>query len=100
MEPPKLIEPGVSYFFNNILKSCHKTKIKYNNLVINLSLLCVFLTIIYVILKYRNVYKTTNEEKTIKERTKKEYILNKLSLFNNNKLKERQELITNYNFKQ
>ena len=100
MEPPKLIEPGVSYFFNNILKSCHKTKIKYNNLVINLSLLYVFLTIIYVILKYRNVYKTTNEEKTIKERTKKEYILNKLSLFNNNKLKERQELITNYNFKQ
>ena len=100
MEPPKLIEPGVSYFFNNILKSCHDTRIKYNNLVINLSLFSIFITILYIILKYRNVNKTTNEEKNIKERKKKEYILNKLNIFNKNKLKERQELITNYNFKQ
>ena len=100
MEPPKLIEPGVSYFFSNILKSCHDTRIKYKNLVINFSLFSVFVTILYIILKYRNVYKTTNEEKISKERTKKEYILNKLSLFNKNKLKERQDLISNYNFKQ
>jgi hypothetical protein len=94
METPKLIEPGVSYFFNNILKSCHETNINYKNFIVNISLLCFFITFSYILLKYKKDNRTTNEEKTKKEKKKNEYIINKLKMFNHNKLKQHNELIT------
>jgi hypothetical protein len=96
METPKLIEPGVSYFFNKTLIACHETKQKYNNLVVNIVLFFLFLFFLFVVLNYRKHNKTTNEDKIIKERKKKEYIINKLSIFNHNKQKERHEFITNF----
>jgi hypothetical protein len=96
MEAPKLIEPGVSYFFNNVLKSCHETKKNYNNLMVNLVLFFLLLFFLFVVLNYRRNNKTTDEDKIIKERKNKEYIINKLRIFNNNKLKERQEFISNF----
>ena len=94
MESPRLIEPGVSYFFNNILKTCHETNINYKNFLVNISLFAFFITFVYILLKYRRDNRTTNEEKNIKKKKKKEYITNKLRMFNHNKLKERNELIT------
>lgn len=96
MEPPKLIEPGVSYFFNNILRSCHETKQKYNNVMVNIVLFFLLIFFLFIVLNYRKNNKTTSEEKIIKERKKKEYIINKLNSFNHNKLKERHEFITNF----
>ena len=96
MESPNLIEPGVSYFFDNILRSCHETKQKYNNLMVNVVLFFLLAFFLFVVLNYKKNNKITDEEKISKERNKKEYIISKLRTFNHNKLKERQEFITNF----
>jgi len=58
MEPPKLIEPGVSYFFNNILRSCHETKQKYNNVMVNIVLFFLLIFFLFIVLNYRKNNKT------------------------------------------
>ena len=50
---PKLIEPGVKYFFKGILKECHNYKQKNYNLVYNISLFILFFSILGIILFYR-----------------------------------------------
>ena len=76
--------------------SCNETRKNYNNLVINIVLFFLFIFFLFIVLNYRKNNKITNEEKIIKERKKKEYIINKLNIFNHDKQKERQEFITNF----
>ena len=54
----RLTDPGVKYFFNNILKNCHNIKQKYYNLYYNFSLLGLFILILGSILITR--YKGKN----------------------------------------
>ena len=92
--PPTLIEPGVKYFLNETLKECYKFKEKYNNIIFNICLLIGFIIILLVILIVKYKGKLTPEEKEEKEQAKKQYILSKISNYQQAKLKEQQELIT------
>ena len=92
--PPTLIEPGVRYFLNETLKECYKFKEKYNNIIFNICLLIGFIIILLVILIVKYKGKLTPEEKEEKEQAKKQYILSKISNYQQAKLKEQQELIT------
>ena len=46
MDKPKLIEPGMKYFIKESLKNCNNFRNNYNNYVINLILLFLFLLIL------------------------------------------------------
>ena len=92
--PPTLIEPGVRYFLNETLKECYKFKEKYNNIIFNICLLIGFIIILLVILIVKYKGKLTPEGKEEKEQAKKQYILSKISNYQQAKLKEQQELIT------
>ena len=92
--PPTLIEPGVKYFLNETLKECYKFKEKYNNIIFNICMLIGFIIILLAILIVKYKGKLTPEEKEEKEQVKKQYILSKISNYQQAKLKEQQELIT------
>ena len=91
---PTLIEPGVKYFLNETLKNCHEFKIKYNNMIFNISLFLGFVLILAIILLFKYKGKLTPEEKEQKEQEKKQYILSKISNYQQAKKREQQELIT------
>lgn len=91
---PTLIEPGVKYFFNETLKNCHQFKIKYNNMIFNICMLLGFLFILGIVLLFKYKGKLTPEEKEQKEQEKKQYILSKISNYQQAKKREQQELIT------
>ena len=96
MDNPKFVEPGVNYFYKEILKSCHTTKINFYNKITNLAIVASILLVAVAILYYK---KSTKRDKTknkeVLEKTKQRYILDKLKMYNNNKLHEREELINN-----
>jgi hypothetical protein len=93
-DKPKLIEPGVKYFLNQTLKQCNVFKNKYNNIMFNLGMLTIFIFILVSMLLYKYKGKLTNSEKEIKNRDKQQYILSKIKIFQDAKLKLSQELIT------
>lgn len=96
MDAPNLIEPGAKHFFNTILENCHKTRLKYNTIMINGGLFLLFIVSLYIFLKYKKNTKYNKETiKEEQEREKKNYILKKLTIFNKNKYEKRQQLITN-----
>ena len=99
IDKPKLIEPGVKYFFKGVLKECHNYKQKNYNLMYNISLVVLFFSILGIILFYRykgNKKPQENYEKTIQD---KEYIMSKLVYYNRvnleNKQKFQNNMITN-----
>ena len=95
----RLTDPGVKYFFNNILKNCHNIKQKYNNLYYNFSLLGLFILILGIILISRYKGKKTKEQQYLKSIKEKEYIMSKLVFYNkadiDNKERLRNNMITN-----
>ena len=91
---PALIEPGVKYFLNETLKQCHSYRIKYNNIILNISLAIGFFILLGSILLFKYKGKLTPLEKEIKNREKKEYILSKIKNFQDSKRRAQQELIT------
>jgi len=91
---PILIEPGVKYFLSETLKQCHEFKNKYNNYIINIVLLILFVIILCFILLYKYRGKLTPVEKNMKEMQKKQYILTKIKNYQDTKLRAQQELIT------
>lgn len=96
MERPNLTEPGVSFFYSKILQQCHTTRVKYHNIILNISLLIGFFAVMYLVLSYKKKSKIERlEQKEELEKQKQNYILTKMNTFNNKKLKERQQLITN-----
>ena len=91
---PSLIEPGVKYFLNETLKQCHEIKAKYNNYLLNIILLIIFLLILGAVLLYKYKGKLTPAEKVAKDNQKKQYILSKIKNYQDSKLRAQQELIT------
>lgn len=99
IDKPKLIEPGVKYFFKGVLKECHNYKQKNYNLIYNISLFVLFFSILGIILFYRykgNKTPQENYQKTIQD---KQYIMSKLVYYNRvnleNKQKVQNNMITN-----
>ena len=80
-EQPKLIEPGIHYFFHKTLQQCHKIKEEYYNYIFNISISLAFIFILGVLLIIRYKGKKSEIEKKIKEREKQYYILNTIKQY-------------------
>lgn len=89
---PKLVEPGVKYFFNATLNQCRIIKEKYNNFIFNLVLFILFFVIVSLILYYNYKGRISKEEKDIKLRKQQEYIVSKLQFMQ--EIKKNNNLIT------
>ena len=92
---PKLIEPGVKYFFKGVLKECNNYKQKNYNFFYNLSLFLLFFIILGIILFYRYKGNKTSEEKYIKNMKDKQYIMSKLVYYNRVNLDNQQKIKNN-----
>jgi hypothetical protein len=92
---PTLIEPGVKYFFNQTLKQCNVKRNNLYNTLCNLGLFAVFLGIFLSILYYKKKTKKNEVELEEEERQNQQIILSKIKNYNDVKLRESQELITN-----
>lgn len=96
---PKLIEPGVKYFFKGILKECNNFKQQNNNLVFNIFLFILFFGILGIILYVRYKGNKSKEEVYAKNVKDKQYIMSKLVYYNRmnleNDRKIRNNMITN-----
>lgn len=95
MDKPKLIEPGMKYFIKESLKNCNNFRNNYNNYVINLILLFVFLLILGMFLYVRYKGKLTPLEKENKLNEQKHYVLSKIRQLQDVKRQKSQELVTN-----
>lgn len=92
---PTLIEPGVKYFFNQTLKQCNVKRNNLYNTLCNLGLFAAFLGIFLSILYYKKKTKKNEVELEEEERQNQLIILSKIKNYNDVKLRESQELITN-----
>ena len=92
---PKLIEPGVNYFFRGILKECNNYKQKNYNLFYNLTLFILFFLTLGTILYYRYKGNKTSQEKYIKNIKDKQYIMSKLVYYNRANLENNQKIKNN-----
>jgi len=94
MDKPKLTELGIKSFLNHSLKKCNEFKTFYFNSILNLSLLLLFIIIVSVILLMKYKGKLSDEEKEIKNKENRNYILSKIKNYQIAKLKENQSLIS------
>tara|TARA_Y100000741_G_scaffold122943_1_gene92516 strand:- start:1292 stop:1711 length:420 start_codon:yes stop_codon:yes gene_type:complete len=99
IDRPKLIEPGVKYFFKGILKECHNYKQTNYNLFYNIFLFIVFFSILGIILFNRYKGNKTKEEIYQKNLKDKQYIMSKLVYYNRSNLENQKRnqnnMITN-----
>lgn len=92
---PSLIEPGVKYFFKNILKETHNYKQKNYNLLYNVFLFFLFFFILGVILFYRYKGNKTYQEIYEKNLKDKQYIMSKLVYYNRTNLENHKRIQNN-----
>ena len=92
---PKLIEPGVKYFFKGVLKQCHDYKEKNNNLFYNIFLFVLFFLVLGIILFYRYKGNKTSQERYEKNLKDKQYIMSKLVYYNRANLENQQRIQNN-----
>jgi len=92
---PSLIENTTKFYLKNALKESRNIKNKYINLGVNIFLFLLFILLFFGFLLYKYKGKMTSEEKEIKDREKKEYLINMMQKYSIQKQKESQNLITN-----
>lgn len=93
-EKPSLVEPGTKYFLRETLKHCRDFKNKYNNLLFNIVIGCIFFFVIGIILLIKYKGKPTPAERDRKDKEKQQYILSKIKNYQDAKRIAQQELIT------
>jgi len=91
---PLLIEDNVKKFLNKALINCNIFKKKYYDFLINIFIFILFIIILFLILYFRYKGKLTPEENKIIEENKKKYILSKIKNYEQNRLKQNQNLFT------
>ena len=91
---PELTEPGVKLFLTQTLQQCHLAKSNFYNTIFNLGMLIAFLLLMGLILLYKYKGRLSEDEKEMKNKEKKEYILSKIKNLQEAKRKAHQELIT------
>lgn len=91
---PNLTEIDTRYYLNNSLKKVRTFKDKYIAIACNMLLFLLFLIIFGGLLYYKYKGKLTPEEIKKKDEERKNYIFTKMQHYSMNKLKEKQELIT------
>ena len=91
---PILTEPGVKYFLNNALKQSHIIKENFHNIVFNIGMAIFFLILLGGILVYKYKGKLTPIEIEKNNKVKREYVLERIKVFQINKERAQQQLIT------
>ena len=92
---PKLVEPGVKYFFKNVLKSCNNFKQNNYNIYYNISLTIIFFLVLGIFLYSRYKGNLTKEEIYKKNLKDKQYIMSKLVYYNKHSLENQQRISNN-----
>ena len=90
-----LIEPGAKYFFNETLKQCKQTKYTYYNNLFNVIMFILFILIIGAILVFTYKTKQDTYSKRVKKEKQEEYLGNIVRKIQNEKRRERGQMITN-----
>tara|TARA_Y100000022_G_scaffold197291_1_gene205564 strand:+ start:613 stop:1035 length:423 start_codon:yes stop_codon:yes gene_type:complete len=90
-----LVDNGVKYFFNGILKQCHIYKQNYYNLYYNFSMLILFCLILGLILLIKYKGNKNSKEKKEKELKDKYYIMSKLMFYNKQNIENNQRIKNN-----
>lgn len=80
---PVLVEPTIKYILNNQLTSLKQSNEYKKNLIFNLSLFILLVTIIGITLKLKYKGKQDVISQKIKENKKKNYILSNLRKYQN-----------------
>lgn len=75
---PKLIEPGISYWLNNVLINFKNKKNRKINLIFNFVMATIFILAISCFLSFKYKGNLSPEEINKKNNIKKTYILSKL----------------------
>lgn len=91
----RLVEPGVKYFFNETLKQCQKTKHSYYNSIFNLVLVILLVFVVGGTLYFKYKNKENSYQKKQRMRQQEEYLASKLYAIQQEKQRERGQLITN-----
>ena len=94
-DKPELFEQGTSSFLYTTLYNCHIYKLKYNNYIFNISSFCGLFLGAAILLSYRYKGKPSIEEVNHREEVKRNYIMSKVYNYQQTKLKQSQNLITN-----
>lgn len=92
---PKLIDPGVKYFFKNVLKECNSFKQKNYTLYYNIGLFFIFSCILGIILFIRYKGNKSKEEVYKKNLREKQYIMSKLVYYNRQNIENNQRIKNN-----
>ena len=92
---PKLIEPGVKYFFNGILRECHFLKEKNYTFFYNIFMLMLFIVVIGSILFFKFKGNKSNAEIYNKNLKDKQYIISKLVYYNKMNIENQQRVQNN-----
>jgi len=91
---PTLTDLTTKFHIRMSLKETRQFKDKYITLAVNILLFLVFIGLTWGLLYYKYKGKLTPEEKSIKERLKKQYMFQKLHKISYEKQQENQSLIT------
>jgi hypothetical protein len=94
-ESPRLVEAGMRSFLKATLKECHCFKSRHFSTVYNIGLAVFFVILCISILYFMYKGRLTPEEKEIKERQKKQYIMTKLMQLSDHKRRNNEKMITN-----
>ena len=92
---PNLIEPGVKYFLKSTLKECNKFREKNYTIIYNIALGIGFILVVSLILYFKYKGHISPEERRLRLKKEKEYIMTKLVQISDFKRKSSQNLITN-----
>jgi len=95
LDKPNLVDPGVKYFFKNILNSCNQYKKSNNNILYNIFLFIVFIVILGTILIVKYKGNKSKEEIYNESIKNKEYIMSKLVQYNKQNLENQQRISNN-----
>ena len=91
---PNLTEPGVTSFLNKHLIKCHETRLVYYNMVWNIGLFMLFILFFGSFLCYKYKGKKTPHELKENDLKKHKYILEKIKMLREDKMKFNDGLIT------
>ena len=92
---PKLVQNTTKYFFNSVLKECHKVKENNYNLFYNIFMFFLFILILGSILFYKYKGNKTKEQKYQDNLKDKQYIMSKLVYYNRQNLENNQRIRNN-----
>ena len=92
---PSLTEPGVKYFLQETLKKCKLKRDKYNNRILNLSLLILFVILVCALLYYKYRTRPTEEDRKKKKQLKRDYFITRVRKLEAQKAKKNSRSITN-----